>query len=58
METDNQREQVWWTEPSGAYVDQIDIKPYYADVDLDNNRLQDMAGMSRSLRSYLPYPTE
>lgn len=41
-----------------AYVKRFDIKPYFSDVDLENSRLDDMASMSRYLRSYDPIPPE
>ncbi len=58
MATDNQRENVWWTEPNGAYVKQINIAPFFADVDMKNSRLQEMAGMEQALYSHVPYPAE
>jgi hypothetical protein len=53
-----EQEKVWWTVPSSAYVKLIDIKPYFSDVDLENDRLEDMANMERSLGSYEPYPDQ
>lgn len=51
-------EKIWWTQPRSAFVKQYDIKPYFSDVDLKHDRLEDMAEMARRLGSYRPYPKE
>ncbi|MEM1350910.1 MAG: hypothetical protein AAGF27_01120 [Pseudomonadota bacterium] len=56
--TSDQTPKIWWAEPSSAYVKHFDIKPYFSDVDLQTERVDDMASMSRYLRSYDPIPRE
>lgn len=56
--TETEEAKVWWAYPGSAWVKQIDIKPYFADVVMEGDRLQDMADMSDALRSYLPCPPE
>ena len=49
---------VWWMEASSSDRDQTIIKPYFADVDLKNDRLEEMAEMGRALNSHSAYPPQ
>ena len=51
-------QKVWWMQASSSDRDQTIIKPYFADVDLKNDRLEDMAEMGLALNSPSAYPPQ